>query len=135
MNTDIPLFSNTCGKLFSDRVVFASAIRETQIDSGDIKNISFGKRIRISSLLFLCIPAMFFVLPLFIHEAETFLKYSILLLGVVFFIISIVKARRDYKLKVSLKNGETITWNVWEGNVREAHKFVQQVRLRLKKAR
>lgn len=125
----MPIFSNTCGKLFADKVIFASALRETEINTKEIRNISFAGSISSSSLLFLSIPALLIVIPfVFFHESEVVLKYALTTIGVAFLIISLIKAQKNYRLKVNLKNGETITWNVWEGNLREANKFVQQVK-------
>lgn len=133
-NLEMPIFSNTCGKLFTDKVIFASALRETEIDTREIKNISFAGSVKTSSLLFLAVPAMLVFIPyFFFHESDVFLKFLVTVLGVAFFTIAVIKAQKSYRLKVNLKNGETITWNVWQGNMREANKFVEQVKSRLRR--
>ena len=130
----MPIFSNTCGKLFADKVIFASALRETEIDTREIKNISFAGSVKTSSLLFLAVPATLVFIPyFFFHESEVFMKFLVTIIGVVFFTVAIIKAQKSYRLKVNLKNGETITWNVWQGNMREANKFVEQVKSRLRR--
>ncbi len=130
-DSELPLFSNTCGKLFQDKVIFASAVRETEVKADDIKDVQLAMSISAQSLLFLLVPLPLFVMPFFLQPTEGALKVCIAAIGCIMMAMAVYKARKEYKLRLYLKNGMLIEWYVWRGNYTEAHNFVQKVRRRL----
>jgi hypothetical protein len=132
MNTlDTPQFSNSCGKLFADKIIFASSDKETEIDLQNVKNAAFTSRPKFQSLVFMLLPLLLFAFPIFIHDAELFLKILFFGVGLLFLIVSVIKAQKNYTLSLYLKDGTSISINVWEGNRREAQKFADMIRAKL----
>lgn len=127
-DSELPLFSNTCGKLFQDKVIFASAVRETEIRAEDIKDVQLATSVSAQSLLFLLVPLPLFVMPFFLQPAEGALKICIAAIGCLMMAMAVYKARREYKLRLYLKNGTLIEWYVWRGNYKEAQNFVKKLK-------
>ena len=126
MNDDnLPLFSNTCGKLYIDRIVFASALKETSVTPQNLKNVTFNRGITISSIVIIVLSCILFTSPLYLPQAEIFF-----VIGLAFLAISIAKAKRTYSITLYMKDGTIRTISVWEGNRKDASKFVSKVQER-----
>lgn len=128
------IYSNTCGKLYADKVIFASVLRETAFSTSEIKGVSLHRRIRSSSIFFIVLPCFLFFMPYFLGDEDQGLKIMLLLAAVLMLLISIYKAEKVYSLRLSLKNGRVITWQIWKGNIADARKFVRNVKAVLKQA-
>jgi hypothetical protein len=131
----LPLYSNTCGKLYADKIIFASALRETAFTPAEIKGISLQRHIRSSSLFFIALPCILFFLPYFLSDEEHGLRVMLVLAGALMLLMSVYKAEKVYSLKLSLTNGRVITWQIWKGNITDAKKFIKNVRASLKHAK
>jgi len=72
MNDDTHLiYSNTCGKLYPDKIIFASALRETAFNPAEIKGISLHRNIRSSSIFFIVLPCFLFFMPFYLAMKST----------------------------------------------------------------
>lgn len=124
-DNDLPLFSNTCGKVYIDRIVFASALKETTITPQSLKKVTFSRSIAISSIVIMVLSCILFTSPLYLPQAEIFF-----IIGLMFLILSIAKAKKIYSITLYMKDGSTRTIKVWEGNRNDASKFVSKVQER-----
>ncbi|MFP9113002.1 hypothetical protein ACLI1A_03620 [Flavobacterium sp. RHBU_3] len=130
--TNTPLlFSNSCGKLFTDCVVFATAYKETEIKLTEIKNVSFSWHFSRSGLAFIFLPLPLLVIAFYFPESDNALKFSTCFLGILFMVFSAINARRHFILKLALKNGESLQWNVWKGNQKDTRKFIKHLNRQL----
>lgn len=121
-DNDLPLFSNTCGKVYIDRIVFASALKETSITPQSLKKVTFSRSIAISSIVIIILSCILFTSPLYLPQAEIFF-----IIGLMFLILSIAKAKKIYSITLYMKDGSVRTIKVWEGNRNDASKFVHKV--------
>jgi hypothetical protein len=99
-NLDEPLFSNTCGKLFNDSIVFASSRHENDIPAEQIRKVSLKKSVTWGSLLFSTMPLILFVLPRFV---------------------------KDSFIHIRMANGSRQKISVADHNIKDAEKFIGQV--------
>lgn len=130
--TNTPLlFSNSCGKLFTDYVVFATAYKETEIKLTDVKNISFSWYFSRSGLAFIFLPLPLLVMAFYFPESDSGLKISTGFLGLLFMALSAINARRHFVLKLMLKSGKVLQWNVWQGNRKDTRKFIKHLNKQL----
>lgn len=121
-DNDLPLFSNTCGKLYIDRIVFASALKETSITPKHLKKVTFNRGVTISSIVIIVLSCILFASPLYLPQAEIFF-----IIGLAFLILSIAKVKKTYSINLHMKDGTIRTISVWEGNRKDASKFVTKV--------
>lgn len=124
-DNDLPLFSNTCGKLYIDRIVFASALKETSVTPQKLKKITFNRGITIGSIVIIVLSCILFTSPLYLPQAEIFF-----IIGLLFLILSIAKAQKTYSINLYMKDGTIRTISVWKGNRKDASKFVNKVQER-----
>jgi len=119
------VFTNTCGKIYSDHIVLATSQSEKNLLLSEVKRISFRRGIAISGLLFSAIPGLFLLLSRALEPEQTVLKGVFLFLGIGGIVLSLFKAEKRYTLRVKNINGESYRIKIWEGNVRDAKKFAE----------
>lgn len=133
MITDIdPIYANSCGKIFGDRIIFASPNRETVYDLDTIKKISFKKRYETGSIVFTFLPGILLFVPYFSGAEDTFIKVMFISVGLIGLAVSIAKAKAKYTVDVKTDKGG-VAISVWEGNKNDARKFVEKANLFLAK--
>lgn len=121
---DTTLFSNNCGKLYRNKVVFAS--QSECVDTKDIKSISLRKSISKGSLFFIFLPGLFFAVPFFVNDY--FEKILFTAFGVGFTTLALFMAKRNTNIYVAVKNGRNLNLKIWHGYTREAQRFVDETR-------
>lgn len=132
-DTELPLFYNTCGKVFTNRIVFASVVRETEVNPCDIKNVQIIFTVSLQSIALIVVPTPLLIMPFFLHPSEKGLKLCIGVMGLLLIALAIAKTRKDYCLKLHLKDGRVITWHFWKNNLSDAQKFIENLKPLLKK--
>ena len=120
----MPLFNNSCGKLFNDKIVLASAHREEEIEFKEIKKIKFGFNISLKSVMWALMPSSIFVL-LYLQRAmldgAMFILLSFVAIGISVF--SVVMAEKSYYVLIKLKGGQNVRVRVSVDNKKDAKKF------------
>jgi membrane protein CcdC involved in cytochrome C biogenesis len=129
--TDHIKFSNSCGKIFADEIILATAHKESVIAVNDIKKVSFTSRPKPQSLLFVALPAVLFVFPFFNHSTDTFLNVLLIGLGVLLMAVSLYNLNKQHTLTVKLATGNSIAINVSPRNIKEAKKFAGMVKAKI----
>jgi hypothetical protein len=130
---ETPQFSNSCGKIFADKIVLATAHKESEVALSDITKINFIVRPQPKSLFFAALPAMLIALPYMTNEKDGliigfFIAVSLILTGV-----ALYNLNKKYTLSVKLATGNSMSINVWQGNQKEAQKFVAIVKSKISK--
>jgi len=121
---DAPLFSNNCGKIYRNKVVFAA--HKQPIDPQDIKAVSLRKSMSKGNIFFVMLPNLFFIIPFFVHEF--FEKLLFIAIGFGLVVITFFMTKRDSFIHVTLSGGKRYRFKIWYGYVREAQKFVDETR-------
>lgn len=128
------VFANTCGKIFKDRIILATH-KETTIPLKSIKSITLKKKYDKSNLLFALLPAILIVLPYIFPKDAQEIKTALLLSGLLGVIICVLKIKKVYSLNLKTQSGRLVKIKVWEGNKKEAQKFIDKTTSMINKAK
>lgn len=123
---EMPLFNNSCGKIFHDKIVLASAHREDEIDFEDIKSFRFGMTTSIKSVMWALLPSSIFVLLYMEREkldAAIFFLLSFVAIAIT--VVSLVMAEKSYFILIKTNDGFNIRVRVALDNKKDAKKFVE----------
>jgi hypothetical protein len=127
MATDTyPLFANSCGKIFTDRIIFASSNKESGYPLNSIRTLRFKKRYETGSIVFSFLPGILLLAPYFLGKEETLIKALFIGTGLIGVVVSLIKAKVNYTLHVLTTSGRKNAISVWEGNKNDAQKFVDK---------
>ncbi|MXN93258.1 hypothetical protein GR160_18680 [Flavobacterium sp. Sd200] len=125
MNTqEVPFFSNNCGKIYKNKVVFAS--HKQFIEPQNIKSISVGRAITNSGKFFTLLPSVFFIIPFFVHEVYEKILFAGAGVGIM--ILAYTMSQKYTYINVGLINGKIHRFKVWESYGKEAQKFVSETK-------
>lgn len=123
-NLEMPLFNNSCGKLFNDKIVLASSHKEDEIDLKEVKKIKFGFNVSLKSIMWALMPSSIFVL-LYLQrqmlDTSMFFLLSFVAIGISVF--SVVMAEKSYYVLIKLRDGENVRVRVSVDNKKDAKKF------------
>jgi hypothetical protein len=125
------IFSNSCGKIFADEIVLATAYKETAVPIKDINKVSFTTRPKTQSLFFVALPAVLFAFPYLNGKTDMMLNVLFIGLGVLLMGVSIYNVNRQHTLTFKLGTGNNIAINVSQHNIKEAKKFAGMVKAKI----
>lgn len=124
MHTDKKhVFSNTCGKIFKDRIILATQ-QEAPIPFRSIKSITLKKSYDKLGVLFIVMPTALLALPFIFTNEPAAVKAGLAILGALGVIICVLKIRHVYSLCLKTQSGRKVKMRVGEGNKKEAQKFI-----------
>lgn len=133
---DTPLFNNSCGKIFNDKIVLASANKEDEIELDEIKRVKFGLTVSVKSLMWALLPSSIFVL-LYLERAKLdsimFFLLSFVAIGIT--VTAVIMAEKSCYLLIKLHDGINIRVRVAIDNKKDAKKFAEIVNKRISKVR
>ncbi|MNK24473.1 hypothetical protein D3C87_427790 [compost metagenome] len=120
----MPLFNNSCGKVFKDKVILASPNRENHIKFDNIKKLEFVTRISFNSLLWVLISCSFFFILYLERNLEGWIYFLIFAVALGFTILSLVMVEKNYHILLRLNDGSEKKITVSKDNKKDAKKFV-----------
>jgi hypothetical protein len=123
-STDTPLFTNSCGRIFPEKIQLASYKGEATIKIKEISSLSFKTRITRNGFLFSLLPSIFVGISFFTQSAAE--KMSFLAAGILGIALLLYKAERKHILRVYFKRGRHRDISVWSANIKEARKYVNE---------
>lgn len=122
-----PLFANTCGKIFHDRIELASHRGDSTLYRDEVTGAALSSNLLKKEILFACLPLVLPALSFFLKPEETGLKVLFIVLGVGTTILMFFKGQRKHTLCIHLKNGKTRHSRVHAENIMDARKFVREI--------
>lgn len=131
-NTTNQVFTNTCGKIFRNHIIFAASNKESY-SYDEIKSISFSSQRKLSDLLFALLPSSLFLFTIFLKKDDTFLRALFIILGLAGVALTIFKAKTRYFIIVKISGEKSLT--VRAVSKREAERFIGQANTMLQKHR
>lgn len=120
----MPLFNNSCGKIFSDKVILASPNRENHVKFESIDKLEFKTQVSFKSLLWVLISASFFVLLYLERNLEGWLYAIIGAVALGFTVLSLIMVEKNHLIMLHLNDGSKTRINVAKDNMKDAKKFV-----------
>lgn len=121
-STDTPLFTNSCGRVFPDRIQLASYKGEATIKMKEISSLSFRTSITRNGLLFALMPSVLIAASLLTNGKTE--KIAFLVGGVLGMALLFYKAERKHVLRIHHKKGRSRSISVYSANIKEAKKYV-----------
>lgn len=120
----MPLFNNSCGKVFKDKVILASPNRENHIKFDAIARLEFVTRVSLKSLLWVFVSSSFFLILYLERNLEGWLYAMIFLVAIGFTVLSLVMVERNYHILLLMNDGSKKRIVVSKDNKKDAKKFV-----------
>jgi len=126
----MPLFNNSCGKIFRDRIIFASSNRENKIEADSIERVKFVGRVSLKSLLWVGISSSFFGILYLERNLDGWMYALISIVALAFTVLSLVMLEMNYHILLQMKDGSEKRITVTKDNKKDARKFVQAYKKR-----
>jgi len=117
------VFANSCGKIYTDRIILASSNKESSYGLATVKKLTLKVRLETQSMLFILLPALLFIVPYFSDSEDTFARILFIGLGIALMALAIAKATKKYTLSIVMQKGPKKSIGIWEGNKKDARKF------------
>ena len=135
-NLEIPLFNNSCGKIFNDSIILATKNREDKINFNDIKKVKFGITASFKSIIWALLPSSIFVL-LYMErkELDSAIFFLLSFVSLAFTILALVMTEKNHYINVKLNEGLNVRINVSADHRKDAKKFVELCRKNMQKAK
>lgn len=120
----MPLFNNSCGKIFRDEVVFASSNRENHLKAESIQGLKLKGTVSLKSLGWVIISSSFFGILYLEKNLEGWMYGLIFILALIFTGLSLYMLERHYYILLVKKDGTQYKIRVDKDNKKDAQKFV-----------
>jgi len=120
----MPLFNNSCGKIFSDKVILASPNRENHVKFESIEKLEFKTQVSFNSLLWVLISSSFFMILYLERNLDIWLYAIIGAVAFGFTVLSLIMLEKNHHIMLHLNDGSTTKINVAKDNMKDAKKFV-----------
>lgn len=130
---DTPIFSNTCGLLFEDRVVFAFDNGEKQFPLSKIKSASFRERITNGFLLLMAMPLPLYALLDYVRNFNGLPRLAGYGFAVAISLAAFYFSKKKYQIALEMLNGGKFTIRVSENNKKDASKFITKLKKKIEK--
>ncbi|MGQ2984465.1 hypothetical protein [Flavobacterium sp.] len=124
---DTPIFSNTCGMIFSDRVVFAFDNGEKQIAIPKIKAADFRSRVTPRSILLLFLPLAIAALMDLRGNFHNFHRAAGYGIAIALTLLAIYNIERKYRITIETEKG-LLSITVSKNNRKDARNFVNKLK-------
>ncbi len=128
---DNPIFSNTCGKLFDDKVIFAFDNGEKEIPLSKIKVAAFLGRITNRFLLLIILPLPAYGLLDYINNFNGVFRIAGYGFAAFMSAMAFYFAKKKYHIVLDMVSGGKFTIRVSENNKKDASKFIDKLKINL----
>lgn len=120
----MPVFNNCYGKVFNDKVVLASPLRENHVELYSISKLKLVTRFNLDSVLWVLISTSFFLM-LFLERNLHGLVYSVSFgVSIAFIMISLAMVEKDHYILLLMNDGSKKKIAVSKNKKKDAQKFV-----------
>ncbi|WP_294820640.1 hypothetical protein [uncultured Flavobacterium sp.] len=128
---DTPIFSNTCGMLFDDKVVFAFDNGEKQIPLSKITAAHFRERITNGFLMLILLPLPVYGLLDYIKNFDGLARVTGYAIAAAISGLAYYNARKIYRIALDMVSGSEFTIRVSANNRKDASKFINKLQKKL----
>lgn len=130
---DTPIFSNTCGILYDDKVVFAFDNGQKEIPLSKIKSAVFRQRITNGFLLLILLPLPGYAVLDYMRNfygLSRFMGYGV---AIVISGMAYYYAKKKYHISLEMVSGSQFTIRVSENNRKDASRFIENLNREISK--
>lgn len=127
----MPLYFNSCGKIFDDKVIFASAYKENIFYVNDIAKVSMKTRLGFKSVLSLFLPFGLLGILYLENSLDFFVQAITVALMLIFLVVAFINTEAKYYIILHLKNTRNVKIKISKSNKKDAGKFVKKAQAHL----
>jgi len=124
---DTPIFSNTCGILFNDKVIFGFVNGEKEISLSEIKHARFREKITAGFWLLIVLPLPLYAALDYIYNYNGLLRLAGYCFAGSISCLAYYYAKKKYQIIIEMINGSTFKIRVSEDNKKDASKFIDNL--------
>ena len=123
---ETPLFNNSCGKIFKDKIILASKTREDEVEFDDIKKVRFGITTSLKSVMWALLPSSIFVL-LYMErkKLDSPIFFLLSFVAIAITVVALVMAEKSYYIHIRMSDGLNLRVRVSPDNKKDAKKFAE----------
>ncbi|MEL1245277.1 hypothetical protein AAEO56_13455 [Flavobacterium sp. DGU11] len=125
---NMPLFSNSCGKIYADDVVFAYDNGEKRIAIEKIKAVNFDTRLTRKALLLLFLPLPVFLFIYLEKTTHNLLRLMGLGTMLAIFGLAVFFAEKKYRITIIMADGSKKSISVSKANRKDAKFFLDKLK-------
>ncbi len=125
-STSTPLFTNSCGRVFSNRIQLSSYRGETTVKVADIASVSFKRIISRKGVLLALLPAVLIGVSFIVNPQNTFEKYSFLVAGILGMAVLFFTAERKQYVHISFHKKPAKNISIKSHSIKEAKRYVSE---------
>lgn len=125
---DMPVFSNSCGKIYHNNVVFAFDNGEKNIVVQKITAVKFTGRATPKSVMIMFLPLLATFLIYLERNMHGLLRLAGVGVMLAVFGLAFYYAEKQYRISIVMNDGSKTTIRVSKDNRKEARKFVDKLR-------
>lgn len=123
-STDTALFTNSCGRIFADRIQLASYKGEATVQVREISHLKFKTSITRNGFLFSLLPSILIGIAVVINPVNVTERALFFLAGIIGIAALLYMAERKHIIRITYKRGAPRDISVLSANVKEAKKYV-----------
>jgi hypothetical protein len=125
---EMPVFSNSCGKIYTDNVVFAFSNGEKELTMEKIKAVRFTERLTPRSLAFILLPLLVYPAIDHIKNFNGLFRVGgyVAMFGVA--AMAFDYSEKEYSISVVMNDRSKMTIRVSKDNRKDAKKFVDKLK-------
>lgn len=125
-STSTPLFTNSCGRVFSNRIQLSSYRGETTVKVADIASVSFKRIISRKGILLALLPSVLIAISFLVNPQNTIEKYSFLVAGVLGMALLFATAERKQYVHINFHKKPSKNISVKSHSIKEAKRYVSE---------
>lgn len=123
---EVPLYFNSCGKIFDDKVIFASAYKENIFYVNDIAKVSMKTRFGFKSLISMLLPFGLLGILYLEKNLDFFVQAITVVIMLIFLVVAFVNTEAKYYIILHLKSTKNVKIKISKSNKKDAGKFVKR---------
>lgn len=120
----MPVFNNCYGKVFDDKVVLASPLRENHVELNSISKLRLVTRFNLDSVLWVLISVSFFLMIYHERNIHGWIYSVVYGLSIAFTILSLIMVEKSHHIMLLMNDGSKKKIAVSKNKKKDAEKFV-----------
>lgn len=130
---DTPIFSNTCGILFNDKVIFGFVNGDKEISLSKISHAQFREKITIAFWLLIVLPLPLYAALDYMYNYNGLLRLAGYCLAGCVSSLAYYYAKKKYLIVIEMVNSSRFVIRVSEDNKKDASKFINNLNKAIEK--
>ncbi len=128
MEEEMPVFTNSCGKIYADNVIFAFSTGEKKLITEKLKTVKFSQRITPRSLAFIVLPLLAYTVLDHIKNFNGLFRVAGYAAMLIIAGLASYYSEKEYSIYLVMDDGSKMAIRVSKNNRNDAKKFVDKLK-------